>query len=352
MKTYKAVFHPEGPLTRIPDAQTVFGALCQAFSQSQGTAKLEEYLTSFDAKPILVHSSMFPDGLFPAPKEALVSLSQINQLIGNAPADVKLALLSQVKQYKKVQYISEGIFRQFVQNDQFEELKRQILMSADPQVIFSPKERVQGIIALQDKSENLSFQTAAAVQTRNSSIVNTVDRELFYQKELFFSKTSNLALYLKTSLSEEELSKILKELEITGIGPRRSIGLNSFRFIGLEEYSVETETKLPDRMKITAQKDRNRNSEGKADSSQRIMLLSDCIPVEGDFYLEKSHYGIESHVYRASWAYARDALTGRFSAFGAGSLMTVRKKKEYYGTVLKTKVKGKPIYHYGIGFVL
>ena len=118
-------------------------------------------------------------------------------------------------------------------------------------------------------------------------------------------------------------------IEWTGTGPSSSIGFNQFHFEKIEKMdSIHKE------------------------QGNRICLLSACIPEENEFDLKSSDYGIESSLYKTSYSYIKDACSGRFNLLQPGSMMLPLEKKEYYGNVLKVSTKGKPVYHYGIGFSL
>lgn len=332
MKTYKAVFHPVSPLEKIPDAQTIFGALCQCLLLTKGIDSLNEYLDSFENEPKLVHSSMFPDHMFPAPKESIVSLTEMTEIINAVPAEMKISLLSDFKKYKKVQYISDSVFCNYFLANKYSELKKQIMGQTTSTVETASANEVEGVSVLKNKDEQISFKCATRQIIRNSSEGNKVEkdkieRELFYQKQTYYSESSNLALYIKTSQEKEELFKLLKCFEIIGIGAKTSIGLNAFDLVSLDEVSFKNE-------------------------NPNCCLLSNCIPKQGEFDLHKSSYSIISNIYRGSKSYIGNGIVGRFNTFGTGSVMRPTEKKEYYGRLVKTEVNGKPLYHYGIGFVL
>ena len=47
MKEYKLVFKPLSTITNIPNAQTIFGAICNIIVNTQGEEALNNYISSF-----------------------------------------------------------------------------------------------------------------------------------------------------------------------------------------------------------------------------------------------------------------------------------------------------------------
>lgn len=326
MKTYKATFSMPGVCTRIPDAQTLFGAFCRGILISQGEDRLKEYLDSFESQPWLVHSSMYPDHFFPAPKQAVLTLDEIQKKIHSQTSGAdKLRLLSQMKQYKKYRYVSEELFSRYVRNGKLEDLAEVLEMNGGS--VKVRQEKGLSILSADKKDKKEPFEMKRVSRGRSGSLKVSGDRDLFFREELFFSGSSRLCLYLKASIAKEEVEAILKMLELTGAGPLTSTGVNGFVLESLEEMKSEP-------------------------ACDKVCLLSGCIPAEDEFDLEESHYDVESSLYRTSFEYAGDAFVGRFVKLEEGSIMKVLDQKEYYGQLVETQTKGKPIYHYGIGFVL
>lgn len=328
MKTYKAIFSAAGPCTHIPDAQTLFGSFCQAILLLYGQEKLDEYLASFEAEPWFIHSSMFPDRFFPAPQKPLLTLETIQSRVNDQKtAAGKLAILSRLKPYKKIQYISQDVVKQFVLADNLQALPGFLKLNGGGLAV----ENEHGFSVLYDerKNQEVSFTVKTVLQTKSGTLQNKVEKDLFYQKQLFFSSSSRMAVYIKSSLPKESLETILKTIEITGCGPKISTGLNAFCLEELQDFELERKKK-----------------------AASVFLLSPCIPKEGEFDLAASSYGIASSLYRASFSYVGDAFSGRFSALEEGSILKPVASAEYYGQLVYSQVKGKPIYHYGIGFVL
>lgn len=327
MITYQAIFKAEGICTKIPDAQTMFGAICQSILNLYGESGLDEYLNSFEDKPWFVHSTMMPKGFFPAFKQPLLTLSSIQEQVDQKRNDQKLDLLSQLKKYKKFEYVSQKIFFDYVLSDQISEIKNHLMINGGS---IEPDSNC-GISVLQDqKNPDQNFMMKQILQTRSGTLTNKLEKDLFYQRQLFFKENSRFMVYLHSNKSKEELKKILSLIEWTGTGPSSSSGFNQFHLESVEK--VESPM-------VSAK-------------TGRICLLSACLPDKDEFDLPRSDYGIESALYRTSYGYIKDSFSGRFNLLSAGSMMKPLENKEFYGQLKRSETKGKTVYHYGIGFVL
>ena len=91
MAYYSLEFKPLSVITKIPDAQTIFGAFCYQYKALFGEAELEDFLKNESSiQPIVLFSSMFYKNVLPLPldfpsflprKSPLVTM--IAHLIGN-----------------------------------------------------------------------------------------------------------------------------------------------------------------------------------------------------------------------------------------------------------------------------
>lgn len=320
MKLYRCIFTPKSTLNQIPDAQTLFGAFCSIIDQKYGQDKLNTYLETLNADPWFVHSSMFPENLFPSPSENLFPIELVNEKVQDQSPAQKLSVLSNFKKYKRLQFISDPIFKTYVLKNDMERLKQEILSEAD---LFRIDETSR-ILSLKD--EKITYVGSRILQTRNGQQMDSLDKDLFYNVQLFVPQSQKFNLFIKTD-HIQEIIPILKLLEYTGLGARRSVGMNQFHYEGCEEIQVDP-------------------------SYERVCLLSKCIPDSEDFDFEKSDYKIDSRIFRGSKTYVYGDYIGRFTRLLEGSLCQPKAVKEYYGKVVREVVDGKPIYHYGLGFVM
>lgn len=323
MKTYRLIFSAQGAITKIPDAQTVFGALCAAICMYEGVEKMEDYIHSLETDPWFVHSSMFPLGLFPACSKPLISVAEINPWLSVVDNGVKLPMLSELKRIKKYQYMSQSVFENYYLNEKDDQLKTNLI-----QKNLLTVERVNGVSILKDRTESIPpFSLKTVQQTRSGSNFIQKDNDLFYQKQMFLTKESRFCLFVKSSWSLQQLNTIFSLLEYTGIGPHRSSGLNLFRLEKAEEVEY-------------------------ASSTEFAYLLSGCIPKSDEFLFDQSYYQIDSATFRSSYMDSKSQYSGTFSKLKEGSLMKPIHKKEWYGQMIPVEMGGRTIVHYGLGVVL
>ncbi len=320
MKLYRLTFSACGQITKIPDAQTIFGAMCAAIQMKEGIQKMEDYIHSFESEPWFVHTSMFSKGLIPACAKPLFSLSELSQTIGLLQNQDKLAMLAESKKFKKFQYVSETIFEDYILKDNFEDLKRELLNSTTIKL-----QQIGSLSVLQTAKEKLKpFLAKTVQQTRSGTLEIKKDKDLFYQKQMYLSESSELSVFVKSDWTAEQLYPYFSMLEFTGIGPYRSSGLNLFQLKTIEECCFDAK-------------------------GDYAYLLSGCIPADDEFEFEKSFYKIESSSYRGSYSLVGNAFMGTFSKLKEGSLMKPVRKKEWYGRLIRVETNGKMLYHYGLG---
>ena len=109
MKLYKITFKNISSITKIPDAQTIFGAVCNIIKQTKGEDDLNKYFNSFDSEPIFVHSSMFLDGTMPMVKVGLIPIEEKSRRVLELEPKEQLKYLSQLKKLKKIYVITDKI---------------------------------------------------------------------------------------------------------------------------------------------------------------------------------------------------------------------------------------------------
>ncbi len=316
MKQYCLIFQPLSSISHIPDAQTIFGSLCNIIIQTQGEDKFHEYIQSFDNEPMLIHSSMFPDHLLPMIHQGLFSTQYINQTLVNEAIDQQLSYLQNMKKYKKVPYMSQKIYEEYISTNKFEQLQQDILHS---DVKFDDQ-------CLQKSNENYNFHYQSELMThvRKNGYYMSNENDLFFDTQYYCDKDTKFNIYVKTTLTQEQLYDIFKYTHYFGFGPKHSTGKNSFKLIDIiEEESV---------------------------SSNKKLLLSKST-LDDSYQLENSFYQIHSHIHRTSHYYMSNGITGRYNLFDEGSYMSVSDDKEYYGHLIYNQCDNKDIYYYGIGYV-
>lgn len=322
MKTYCLIFKPLSVISRIPDAQTIFGAICNIILNTQGEEKFNQYIDSFKQnRPWLVHSSMFPAGQFPMVNHNLFSTDYVHQHILQQSADRQLDYLQKMKKYKKIQWMSNRVYDQYVLTNQIEQLRKDLL--SEKLVVEKNDLRKKG----EEKTGNMLVQLNTHVQkTQLKNLFKDKDNDLYYDEVIYCDDQVHFCIYIKTLLNEDQIKAIFQYTHVFGIGERHSVGKNSFQFINMIQ------------MKQSA-------------SSDYRMLLSKST-LDDAFSLSNSYYSIDSNVQRTSKYYLNNRIVGRFNLLKEGSFMKVKQSKEWYGELIDQVYEGQHLYHYAIGFTL
>ena len=315
---YKIIFTSQSVINELPNSQTIFGALCTILLQTQNEEIFKEYIESFKEQPKFIHSSMFLNGTLPMVKQSLFSLDDVNEMVSVSASSEKLKILESTKKYKKISYMSEKIYDTYISENQLDILKKDLLKNPDQ---FSLTNNI-----LSFKDETLLTEVSSIIQTRNGFPEKGMDKTLFYTPIIYYPKDTEFCVFIKTNESEDYLKDIFKYLQYFGIGNRRTVGMNCFRFERIEEVNFK--------------------------SSQNKLLLSRYIPNLDEVELSQSFYHLSSDIYRSSKEYVGGFVNGKFIHILEGSWMNALEDKEYYGKVIETEVNGKVVHHYAIGFMV
>ncbi len=321
MKTYKVIFSCNSRINKIPDAQTIFGAICNSIKLYKGEEKFAEYLDSLDDKPLMVHSSMFPENLFPAMKSSLFSSELISQYIMSLQDNQQLEAYSKLKSYKRIKYVSKKIYDMYLANDRIKELKTDLIKN---DLNF---ELNDDILKTKDETIEFEYKDVLATRIKHFSNVSGEDSELYYDHDIYFRENQKFVVYVKTDLEKIYVEDIFNKFDFISLGNRSSVGKNIFKY-------VETMEMITESLKVNSK-----------------LLLSKCIPNENEFNYSNSNYNVQSQNYISSKEFGNEII-GTITKFTEGSYMKVIEDKEYYGKCLPIKINNKIIYHYGIGFVL
>ena len=144
-------------------------------------------------------------------------------------------------------------------------------------------------------------------------------------------ETQEIAEDLETQGEDLELINIKKIKDIFsyshffGFGPRHSVGKNSFKLISIEEIK------------------RKPNLNNKLLLSQSV--FDECIN------LSESNYQIISKQYHPSKTYI-NKTTHKMNLFNEGSYLKLTQDKEWIGKILSFNIDKKPLYYYGIGYII
>lgn len=319
MKQYCLKLNPIGSISRIPDAQTIFGAICNILIHTQEYDSFQKYIDSFNHQPLLIHSSMFPHGYLPMVHSSLFSIDYITKNILEENSINQLNYLQTMKQLKKIDYVSQKVFYNYILQNKYGELKQDLLnhiLIVDERCLQYHDET---------KRHSIASQITTHVQKNLFYFDSKNDNDLYYNRDIYCSDDTYFNIYVKTELSEEALWNIFKYSQYFGFGPKHSSGKNSFKLIQIEEINVDS-------------------------SFDKILLSKSAL--DNQYDLAHSHYQIESKLHQTGQYYLNNQRTGRFNLFKEGSIMKVKENQDYYGCIKKIKNNDHIIYYYAIGYVL
>lgn len=141
---------------------------------------------------------------------------------------------------------------------------------------------------------------------------------ILYTNGLFY-------ILVKTNENIKKIKDIFSYSHFFGFGPRHSVGKNSFKLISIEEIK------------------RKPNLNNKLLLSQSV--FDECIN------LSESNYQIISKQYHPSKTYINKA-THKMNLFNEGSYLKLTQDKEWIGKILSFNIDKKPLYYYGIGYII
>ena len=320
MRTYKLVFTSSSLIDKLPDSQTIFGAVCNVIKATLGNDNLIEYLNSFSSEPWFVHSSMFIEGVFPSIKRNIFDLITVNRTISNQLPEDKLRVLSNFKKYKKINGISEYIFKEYVCSNKLDSLTTDLV---NGNLVADDYNILKGIDEAFKKTNKLIEKT---YRVRLDGVGEKEEEgKLFTNRIIFYPKDTKYVIYVKTNRDEQQIIDIFKIFNYFALGSKGSIGRNLFKFEKCEKVDYSS-------------------------SNNYKMLLSKYIPNGEEFVINKSNYSLSLNNYIGG--IKKKKLLGSFNHFEEGSLLYFSEKKEFYGKLIEMKQERETIYHYGIGFVV
>ena len=231
-------------------------------------------------------------------------------------AEDELAYLQKMKTYKKIRYIHEDIYQQFIVDRQFEELQANLLNN---------KLAIQdGCLCKKDlQVDNQVRQLNTHVRRKDYYLEKGDNNALYYDESIYTD--SLFYILVKTNKSKVDIKNIFSYTEYFGFGARHSVGKNSFKLVGIEEVGYK------------------RNNEYKVLLSQSIL--------DDTFVLDQSYYQIDSKKYHPSFTYI-NKTTHRMNLFNEGSYFKVKGSKEWVGKLLTFEINDKPLYYYAIGYII
>lgn len=309
MAIYLVELKPLSVLTKIPDAQTIFGAFCYKYKEIYGEEKLEFFIEQEKSnKPAVLFSSMFYKDVLPLP------------LNFNVPLKKGLSLDETIKnkKIKKLKYISKLIYNEYA-NDK-EKFEENFYLNLE-----SKYEIVNNDI-LAYKNE-LNFDGACIVsdiRTRNA-MTYSVDKKLF-KDEVFYCNerlTFNIFINILNDDFKEEILNTFKLMKYTFFGGQKSIGYNLFEFKSIkldETINCNKTNMLLSKAVIDTKVNIN-------DSYYKVELIKNKFNVQGS-KLERK----------------------QINTFVEGSVISTT--SNYIGGIIEEEQDGKKTYQYYIGMLI
>ena len=289
METYAVYLQPRSSLASDIGSDTLFGAVCWAFQVLQIT-DVEKMLGDFNP-PRFAFSATFPvfhkngaalcfyprpmtDELLPAEVNSLAETlrqEKPSQFKDRPPSAATTEVVERYKKYlKKATYLSESLFREWVEHglttlDLYKRLKTR---GAQPNDIRSSG----GVLFRQDDLVRffgredpplLSRQTAVQHNQIDRIAGSTGDGLLFFENETFFAPGAGLWCLVAVDGDETRrwLAAAFRYLSDTGLGASRSVGKGQF------DIRIGEEIALPDA----------------GASANSFVILSRYLPVDGEW---------------------------------------------------------------------
>lgn len=310
MSIYSIEFKPLSVLTKIPDAQTIFGAFCYKMKEIYGENTLKNFLKLENGdNPLFLISSMFYNQTMPIPLDFMPIKENVSSLED----------ASQNKKVKKIKYMSKSLFIEYKNNK--EKFMKDFYKNLNDKFIIVNNE------LLLKKDENIinDKYIVKDVRTRNAYSNSLTNKKLYKDEVIYCNEklTFNIYINILNEKCADIVLNIFKSMNYVFFGGHKSIGYNLFSFI-----DCKTEKELE-----------NTNHKTLVSKS----LITQEIDLENSFYkfqvLNNKNNQQLGNIYHKQ-VYVLDE----------GSVIST--SKEYIGRMVEEKVNEKTIYQYYLGMLL
>ena len=221
MQLYKLTIRSVSSFCSRLQSDTFFGVFCWSYKYIYGEPALEAMLeNAVQNKPAVIFSNAFPEGALPLPL-GIVNLKQ--DFIGEASKAKGKAAYQLNKKFKKAEYIKVESFQKMVQ-EQF---------SCHPEENYI----AENVIIEQDTVRNMVNRSTGSVENMDGA------GNLYAQTEYYCKTGRNLDVYIRSTMEEEKLLKVLELMFLLGIGANKSVGKGRFEiesFQKAEELGTKT----------------------------------------------------------------------------------------------------------------
>jgi len=288
-------------------SDTLFSAICNCYRLLYGKKKLESMLQLFREYrfPFLI-SSAFPfideTFLFPLPKNK------------------NLKLLDEPDKFKKIEFVSDEIFKRVIKNEDISKFLNEDNLIQDKRVLMHYKSKKKKFIW------SIHSEVPHAVLDRKTNVSN-----IFHFSEVRYTQGCGLFFLIdwKSQEYEDELKGTLNLLAHEGVGGDRTSGKGLFKRPEFDKISFQIEEK----------------------SSKYFVSLSLYYPLKAEIRSVKG--GWYELIKRGGWIYSVESRTLRRKSIRMlleGSVLPEIGNKGELKDVTPDILKTHKVYRYGIPF--
>ncbi len=327
MSLYRVTLTTKHAFTRLPDSQTLFGAMSWGIIDLYTEDVFLKMMAQFKSKtPPFILSNVYPKGVLPAPQ-----LSFRSELM-----DLK-TIFPYLKKFKKIKYFSEAVMRDYLKHPDFSQqlltdllnqyIKKQSIQS------YYYDEKKQVVYKANETVDVPKIQTEKVLKNSLNRISG--ETTLYYHYRSFVIPHSQFNFFIETD-EIEKLKPVLNYLSDTGIGPDKTIGMNHFEVLSVEQVEP-FENQLSGKF-----------------------LISKYVPCEEDLEWDKLTepsylYKLESYQrhLETRGQFFHDFKAKRVTMFAEGSLLPVTSTQAVYGRLVPVQeIASQTIYQNGYGFFI
>lgn len=315
MNRKRLVFSAMGPLSDLPDSQTVFGALCYLYRDVYGSDQLESLLGSLEkGNQQLITSSMFLHDSLPMPlniEPYFIRLDQLN--------DDQFPLL---KKTKKIRFISRSLFNAFQKDHEtFNKDFYNHIFTNHYHLI--PEHRL--LIHKDEKEAFESYHKIESLMIRNQ-MGYLEDKQLFYTVQVRYSEHTRFNVYIDaTEYLLEQIIHAFQKVKHVSIGGKKSIGMNLFEYQGVEDVEI-------------------------IEHASHKILLSKAVFNQEIIDFSTSFYKISVINPRHANENQEQLFKNKMILFEEGSAFSFQ--KSHMGKLIRQDFNEKHIYHQATGFLV
>ncbi len=333
-------------------SETLFGALCWALRRLDGAEALDRWLQRCCTQlPELALSSPLPfvDGdlplhFFPVPLSLLPTSQTVAQVAGNDRQQL-IAAIAAAKKISKAAYLSETLLKQAAKGDLTPEalleqvLREQIVIVSGCLLTVSDVECLPKLKST--KQEQPLWETIDALHTAVDRVaMGAAEGSLFYDTERFFAPKVGLFVLIRCP-EDFPLTAVVRLWAHEAFGGNRSVGKGHL----VPDNPEPADTWL---------------TQLEAPDGNAVLLLSRCVPREGEFEWQQSFYRLVTRRPKFESAFGQPdrVYKGIFRFVAEGAVLVPTKPQPAYGQLLcigtQTDYNGivHSVYHNGIGFPL